>query len=296
MRFNRSFSNALTVDQLRAVVPSAFATEAHSSRSARYAYIRTSEVIEGLVAEGFSPFKAVQSASRIEGKSEFTKHMIRFRHASASAVQVGGNIPEVVLVNSHDGSSSYKLFAGIFRMICTNGMVVCERNMGELTIPHKGNVIHQVIEGSFQIIDDSRKALGTIDNWSSLRLSAGEQNAFAEAAHTLRFADSDGEVSTSITAAALLTPRRSEDRAGAGEASNGWSRPAPDLYRTLNVVQENAIKGGLSAWRAAADGRPARRETTREVRGIDQDVRLNRALWQLAERMAELKGVRTVAA
>jgi hypothetical protein len=291
-RFNRTFSNALTIADLQRVVPSAFATEAHSSRSARYAYIPTSEVIAGLVAEGFSPFKAVQSRSRIEGKSEFTKHMIRFRHATASAVGVGENVPEVVLVNSHDGTSSYKLFAGIFRMICTNGMVVCERNMGEITIPHKGNVVHQVIDGSFQIIDDSRAALGTIDNWSSLQLTAGEQVAFAEAAHSLRFADSDGVVSTAITPTALLTPRRSDDRAGAGEASHGWSRPAPDLYRTLNVVQENSIKGGLSAWRQAADGRPARRETTREVRGIDQDVRLNRALWQLAERMAELKGVK----
>jgi hypothetical protein len=38
-----------------------------------------------------------------------------------------------------------------------------------------------------------------------------------------------------------------------------------------------------------------RRVTTREVRGIDQDVRLNRALWQLAERMAELKGAAVAA-
>jgi hypothetical protein len=61
----------------------------------------------------------------------------------------------------------------------------------------------------------------------------------------------------------------------------------------MNVVQENVIKGGLSAMRR--DGRETRRVTTREVRGIDQDVKLNRALWQLAERMAELKGVRTAA-
>jgi hypothetical protein len=290
-RFNSNFTNALTIDSLRASVPSAFATQPHESRSHRYAYIPTSEVIAGLMAQGFQPFKAVQSRSRIEGKTEFTKHMIRFRHADAITAQVGGNIPEVVMVNSHDGTSAYKLFAGIFRMICTNGMVICERNMGELTIPHKGNVINQVIEGSFQIIDDSRKALHTIDRWSNLRLTAGEQNVFAEAAHSLRFADADGVVDTPITASQLLTPRRSEDRDMAGS----WSRPAPDLYRTLNVVQENAIKGGLSAPRPRTADSPTRMVTTREVRGIDQDVRLNRALWQLAERMAELKGA-TVAA
>ena len=238
------------------------------------------------MAQGFTPFKAVQGKSRIEGKTEFTKHMIRFRHADSMTAQVGGNIPEVVLVNAHDGTSAYKLFAGIFRMICTNGMVVCERNLGELSIPHKGNVVHQVIDGSFQIIEGSKQALHTIDRWSNLRLTSGEQTVFAEAAHSLRFADSDGKIDTPITASQLLTPRRIEDR----DTTGSWSRPAPDLYRTLNVVQENAIKGGLTARRAGTRETPSRMVTTREVRGIDQDVKLNRALWQLAERMAELKG------
>ncbi len=292
-RFNSQFVNALSIPELRHYVPSAFATSAHSSRSSRYTHIPTSEVISGLVAQGFTPFKAVQSRSRIEGKTEFTKHMIRFRHADAVA-QANGNIPEVVLINSHDGTSAYKLLAGIFRMICTNGLIIADKKYGELSVHHKGNIVDQVIDGSFQIIGESQKALGQIDTWQNLRLTSGEQDAFAEAAHTLRFADSEGEVETPITAAQLLAPRRMADRADDGRS---WSRPAPDLYRTLNVVQENVIKGGLSARLPSENnGRSlGRRVTTREVRGIDQDVRLNRALWQLAERMAELKGVRSAA-
>lgn len=292
--FNGSFVNVLDASQLRSLVPSAYATEPHISRSSRYTHIPTSEVIDGLVAEGFVPTKAVQSRSRIEGKTEFTKHMIRFRHQDSMMVanQLNANIPEIVLINSHDGTSSYKLLSGIFRMICTNGLIVFEKNLGELSVHHKGNIVHQVIEGSFEIIGQSKKALGTIDNWSALQLTAGEQNAFAEAAHMLRFSDAEGKVDTPITAAQLLTPRRVADRA---ENGSSWSRPAPDLYRTMNVVQENVIRGGLSA-RAAGDGRSrGRMVTTREVRGIDQDVRLNRALWQLAEKMAELKGVRSAA-
>lgn len=292
MRFNQQFSNILDTNQLRQLVPSAYATRPHESRSSRYTYIPTSEVIDGLIAEGFAPFKAVQSRSRIEGKSEFTKHMIRFRHPDAM-MSASGNVPEVVLINSHDGTSAYKLLSGIFRMICTNGMIVCEKNLGELSIHHKGNIVNQVIDGSFEIIGQSNKALETVETWSNLQLTAGEQNVFAEAAHSLRFADADGKIETPITAAQLLTPRRREDRAETG--GHGWSRPAPDLYRTLNVVQENVIRGGLSA-RASGDGRTrGRMVTTREVRGIDQDVRLNRALWQLAERMAELKGERVAA-
>lgn len=291
MRFNSQFSNALTIDALRAVVPSAFAIEPHISRSARYAYIPTSEILEDLFREGFAPYKAVQSRSRIEGKSEFTKHMIRLRHVDAVAA-ASGNIPEVVLINSHDGTSAYKLLSGIFRMICTNGLISWEEKMGELSIPHKGNIAHQVIEGSFEIIGQSQKALGTIENWSALQLTAGEQNIFAEAAHSLRFADAEGKIDTPITPTQLLTPRRMADRA---ENGSSWSRPAPDLYRTMNVVQENVIKGGLSARNLGTDRSRGRMVTTREVKGIDQDVRLNRALWQLAEKMAELKGVKAAA-
>lgn len=280
--YNRNRTNALTVSELRQQVPSAFATEKHESRSARYTYIPTSEVIDGLMAQGFEPFKATQGKSRIEGKTEFTKHMIRFRHASQQNVAVGGDIPEVVLINSHDGTSAYKLMAGIFRLVCSNGLVICSQSMGEISVPHKGNIVEKVIDGSFEIIDQSRAALGTVDAWKQLRLSAGDQTAFAEAAHELRFADSDGVVDTPITASQLLRPRRSEDR-----QANDWQRPATDLYTTMNVVQENVIRGGLSNWRRGENG--TRRTTTREVRGIDQDVRLNRALWKLAERMAELK-------
>jgi hypothetical protein len=54
-------------------------------------------------------------------------------------------------------------------------------------------------------------------------------------------------------------------------------------------VQENVIAGGLSAVQRDADGRRVRRVSTRRINGIDQDVRLNRALCSLAEKMAALK-------
>jgi Domain of unknown function (DUF932) len=271
------YNQALTMDQLQLAVPSAFATQAHESRSAPYTYIPTSEIIAGMMKEGFQPFKAMQSRSRIAGKSEFTKHLIRFRHADYGLnIKVGDSVPEVVLINSHDGTSAYKLIAGIFRLVCSNGMVVSESETGSVSVMHKGNVLDNVIEGSYRVVKESAVALETSRAWGQLQLTNGEQNAYAEAAHTLRFADSEGKVTTPITAAQLLRPRRSEDTGS-------------DLWKTLNRVQENVIKGGLHG-RAVENGR-VRNVSTRAVKGIDQDVKLNRALWQLAERMAELKAV-----
>lgn len=286
----------LTLDQLRLYAPSAFATAAHESRSDRYTYIPTSEVIRGLMREGFQPFKATQSRSRIEGKTEFTKHMIRFRHPDAiTTLKVGDSVPEVVLVNSHDGTSAYKLSAGLFRLVCSNGLMVADSTVEMLSIMHKGNIVDQVIEGSFEIVGQSEKALAKADDWTRLQLTPGEQGAFADAARELRFADAEGEIKTPITAAQLLRPRRTEDANG----PVGWRGdrtpvgPKQDLWHTMNVVQENVVKGGISGFQQAVDAhtgrKTARRVTTREVKGIDQDVKLNRALWMLAERMAELK-------
>jgi hypothetical protein len=74
-------TRTLTMDELRNRVPSAFAASKHESRSTRYTYIPTVNVIEGLMREGFQPTAAVQGTSRVEGKENFTKHMIRFRHS-----------------------------------------------------------------------------------------------------------------------------------------------------------------------------------------------------------------------
>lgn len=276
--FNRN--QPLTIDQIARYAPSALATRPHESRSDKYVYIPTVNIIEGMMRAGFQPFSASQSRSRIPGKTEFTKHMIRFRHMDLSGVKmaVGDILPEIILVNSHDGTSAYKLLAGMFRLVCENGLIIADSTVGAITVMHKGDIVREVIEGSTRILEDSARSQSRVATWSNLQLTSGDQRAFAEAAHTLRFADSEGKTTTPITAEQLLRPRRSEDSGN-------------DLWKTFNRVQENVIKGGLHGTMRDGNGRRLRGVTTREVKGIDQDVKLNRALWTLAERMQELKGV-----
>ena len=79
----------LSEDQMRAAAPSIFAEGKHASRSERYTYIPTIDVLRGLRKEGFEPFMVAQGASRVEGKAEFTKHMIRFRHRGSRLAPTG---------------------------------------------------------------------------------------------------------------------------------------------------------------------------------------------------------------
>lgn len=272
---------ALTNAQLVARAPSIFATHAHDSRSDRYTYIPTAQLLEAMAAEDFLPFNVREARVRHEDKRGFARHMIRFRKASDIANWAtktrGEAIPEVVLVNSHDGSSSYKMYGGIFRIICLNGMVVGDGHIESVRIPHKGDVIQQVIEGAYRVLGQVEKVTQVHQTWGSIALSTPERLALAESAHMVRFpSNEEGEQATPFTPKQLLVHRRQEDNRS-------------DLWTTFNVIQENCIKGGLKATTIREAGKRPRRVSTREVKNIGDDVKLNRALWALAEKMAALK-------
>lgn len=252
-------------DALRIVAPSIFAGDKHTSRSDRYAYIPTSDVLTALRNEGFSPFFVCQAKSRDDGKRAHAKHMIRLRHAG----QINSTeANEIILLNSHDGSSSYQMLAGVFRLVCQNGMV-CGDTVDDIRIRHQGNIIDNVIEGAFRVLGDFEGVNEQKEGMKALTLNTGEQEAFAHAALLLKY---DPELSPPpITERQLLRPRRTDDL-------------KDDLWTTFNRVQESMIKGGLRG--RAASGKTV---STRAVTGIDQNVKLNRALWTLAESMRQLK-------
>lgn len=273
-----NFQEPLNLDQLRKLAPSIFAASAHVSRSDRFTYLPTSVIVEAMIKQGFQPYSAKQGNSRIEGKIAFTKHLIRFRSISASGqLVVGDTIPEIVLINAHDGTSSYQLSAGYFRLKCLNGLMVSEGEHDSIRVHHKGDIVDQVIEASLQIVDGFERSKASIEEWNALSLTKREQEAFAVSAHELRFGDGQGAVDTPITPSQILQPRRPAD-------------DGDTLWQTMNRVQENVIRGGLTA-RAPRDERGRRRRLVRSrpIQAIDQDVRLNRALWKLSEEMAKLK-------
>ena len=260
----------LAEDQMRSAAPSIFAAGKHDSRSERYTYIPTIDVLRGLRKEGFEPFMVPQSKSRIEGKTEFTKHMIRMRHVGQ--VQTRPEANEIILINSHDGASCYQMLAGAFRFVCCNGLVVGDV-ANDIRIPHKGNIQGEVIEGAFRVLEDFEVVDASIDAMKALPLKEDEQRAFARAALALRYGERvEGQPPAPVTAEQLIEARRPEDL-------------DHSLWTTFQRVQENAIRGGQPG--RSAKGR---RVQTRAVGSIDRSVSINRALWMLAEEMRKLKG------
>lgn len=200
----------LTREELMYHVPSIFGEDRHTSRSERYAYIPTITVLENLQREGFQPFFACQTRVRDPGRRGYTKHMLRLRRAGEIN---GEHVPEIILLNSHDGSSSYQMR----------------------------------------------------DAMQSLVLPPPARQALAQAALTYRYGDEHQPVTT----ADILTPRRREDY-------------GKDLWSAYQTIQENMLKGGISG--RSAKGK---RIHTRAIHSIDTDIKLNRALWVMAETLLE---------
>ena len=276
-------ARALSQDEMRRAAPSIFAARPHASRSERFRVIPTIEVLRGLEKEGFFAVGARQSASRDATKTDYTKHMIRLRRLdNAQKYRVGDAVCEIILRNANDGTSAYELMAGLFRIRCLNSLVARIATVDSIKVRHSGDALEKVVDGTYRVLTQVEAVLAAPQDWSRIALDDDARAALAASAHALRFSDADGKAKTPIKPEQLLTPRRADDR-------------GDDLWTTLNVVQENVIRGGLSARAPASTDqhgrwRRGRLVTTRAVNNIDRDVKLNKALWVLGERTARVLG------
>lgn len=261
----------LTNEAIQKVAPSAFQGQAYEKQSQRYAFIPTIDVIDGMRNAGLIPVYASQSSSRIPGKEVFTKHIIRFQAKDSQLTRVGDSILESSVVNSHDGSSCYSVSMGIRRLICDNGATVSDAEVGSIRVRHVGNIVEQVVSATFEILEQGPKVISTVKLWQSITLDTEEQKAFAAAAFVLRF-EEDSNIARAVDPTALLTPRRYLDRGN-------------DLWTVFNRVQEALVRGKVRGF----DHATGNRVSTRAVKGIDQDQKLNKALWTLGQELAKRK-------
>jgi hypothetical protein len=268
-RFDGS-ARALTEDEIFKLAPSVFATEAHHSRSERFAPVPTIDMIRGLNNEGFSVVGVQQAVARQEDRKLFTKHMLRLRRLDDTQYKVGDSVFEILLKNGNDGSSAYDLMGGMFRVCCLNSLVACTSSYGEVKVRHSGKAVEKVIEGTYEVLKTAGQIMDRAQSWRGIELSEHERHAFAKGAAVERWGqDEHNNLLAPVRPERLLEARRQEDT-------------GRDLWSTFNVVQENVMQGGLRG-RTQTN----RRMTTRQVKGIDQSVSVNKGLWAMAEFLAE---------
>jgi hypothetical protein len=262
--------NILTTDTLFKKAPAIFADSPDRAVSDRYGFVPTIDVVTSLQREGWYPVRAQQTNTRDPQRRSLARHMIRFRQDPDRQVTVGDSIAELVLTNSHDRSAAYQLDLGLFRLVCSNGMVTPTGDLGGIRVKHGKQIVENIIEGSLNLINEVPKISESVDHFRSTLVSSEEAQLFARAALSLRYGE-DWQSESPIQPEDLLSFRRPEDQ-------------EPSLWKVFSRVQENFMKGGLIG--RSVSGRNSR---TRAIQSVSRDVQLNRALWQLTQDFSELK-------
>lgn len=279
-RYNPQANNhGLTDEAIRAAAPSVFATQPWDGVSDKYTFIPTFDVLAKMRDSGLVPVYAQQSTVVMPGKREFAKHVLRFRRQAdidAYPRVVDGNahhfyaknkqpaICEIVLHNAHDRSAGYVLSGGLFVLACSNGLIVSSATLQEMRVRHVGNVAGEVIDGSYRIIDEFPAMAGQVEAWRAQEVKPTQALAYAKAAQQLRWGDT-----APVTPEQLLRARRDVDN-------------VPTVWATFNRVQENLVAGGIKG-RTQTN----KRMTTRGVDSVNENTKLNKALWTLTQELSK---------
>lgn len=261
LRYDNANLHPLEDSDIKKLCPAAFAAEPRSDVSSRYGFVSTVDLIHAMRDAGFAVTQVNSYRRRDEDAKRYTKHLIRFRkQGEISKLKRGDVIPQIVLVNSHDRSSQFHLYGGLWRMICENGLMVSESSTVQpVVVRHTTNAITGLMEATTQLVKQQKFVFEHVDAMRETILSDRQARLFAERALALR-----PERAGAIDSAQLLQVRREED-AGL------------DVWHVYNRAQENLMRGGLKGVTSSNHA-----VVTRGITSVNADLQVNRGLWSLA--------------
>jgi len=256
----------LTNEQLLQQAPALFTQEAHSEVSDKYHFVSTIDVIDEIKSFNWYPTSVQQSSVKDDDKEGYQRHLVRFRHFD-DLLNPRDNAVELLLFNSHDRTTAFSISVGIYRFVCSNGLVIADSVFASYKIKHIGDRYTDIATAIDKITSFKPQLQQKIDIFESITLSQAEQESFARSSILLRF-----DRHLQVDYQDLLIPHRDADT-------------KDDLYTTLNIIQENLLRGNISG----VNNTTGRKFTSREITSISKDVDVNQGLWDIAEKIALIK-------
>ena len=259
---NLNTITSISLDSAKSIAPAIFATSpAPTIKSPKYQFTPTFEVIEHMQDMGYVLTGVKQSKSNVDLRKNWGIHITRFQHPDLYIKDPQGMIearPEVVLINSHDGTRPIQFEMGLFRLVCENGLVIKDRDMGSFRERHTKLNFQEVKNLMDEKVSGLQEVVGKISQWNMKEMTDKQRFNFAMDALALRIGTDRQAEQYEIMD--ILTAKRKVDE-------------QPTLWHTFNTVQENLIKGGFQL-------------NNRQARAINnpvEDFNLNQGLWQLAD-------------
>jgi hypothetical protein len=282
--FSRSTTNSeLSINGIEQRAPAVFADTVKNTLSPRYAQLRTADVLPIMSDYGFVPVQAAQKNSR-KANPLHTQHMVAFAHRDTlvDTYSADAQRGEIVLYNSHDGTGSIRMFAGCYRLICSNGVIAGEGYDARL-YHSKANV------NSFE-----QMLTQTVERLPALmeriqQMKGKEMNRLAQMELAVRAAETrwdwtterdnlypvKGTFATGRTVSGLLRVQRDSDI-----YTNAWV--------VFNRIQENIIRGNALIKCFNERNPDGIYRKSRPVNSVTENVRVNRELWNAAEQVLQL--------
>ena len=263
----------MSKEDLRNECPLAFASvPTNPNVSGKYLFVNTETIVDDLDKLGWKPVQAAQRKARGNAGTIFSKHMVAFQNPDIKIKGEGGDDawPRIIMTNSHDGMQAFKFSVGIFRMVCSNGLVVADEQFSDFKIKHKGYTFGELREVVNQAVADLPNRVQVLNDMKGRVLTQEEKNKLALDAMLIRANITPGSEKAkefnydAETIEDILDPKRDEDK-------------GDDLWRVFNVVQEKITQGDFHA---ALTGAKVRK--VRKIKSFEKDLKVNKELFKLA--------------
>jgi len=270
--FNKGLDSYLTKDQLKEVCPVVFKDAPTNPKvTDKYLFVNTETIVDDLDKLGWKPVSAAMRKSR--GKDTiFSKHMVSFQNPDIKITSKDGDnaFPRIIMTNSHDGLQAFKFSVGIFRLVCSNGLVVADEKFSDFKIRHKGYTFAELRDVVAQAVKDLPNKVEVLNKMRTKILTKDEKQKLALDAMLIRAGitpDSDKAKKFEYdeeTIEDILEPKRNEDK-------------GDDLWKVFNVIQEKITQG---EFHAALKGAKVRK--VRKIKSFEKDLQVNKELFKLA--------------
>lgn len=263
----------METNDLKAIAPAVFRTKeegAAPGASKHYKFITTLDIIADMSKLGWNVYTASQRNSK--KAPETTKHMVVFR--SKEYAQVGGHIPEILLINSHNRTSSFTFHVGLFRSISNTRLIVNNDTFANLNLRHMGYSFES-IQTTINIITQNIPALfETINQFMGINLTLDQQTEFALQSFAIRYPEYVDEKTGVVNMTKIIEHLNPEQLLSANRDSD----KADDLWHVFNRIQENLIGGNFQRTSAETKTRQPR-----PIIELGSNIKINKGLWSLAE-------------
>lgn len=271
---NKLCTSFMTIEQLKQACPVAFKEhKTNPNVSERYVHISTKTVVEDLAALGWMPVQAKQCRTNRNSNGVRSFHMIAFQNPNVRILKKNEDgsetidtYPRIILTNSHDGFNSFKFMVGLFRLVCSNGLVVSESEMVNMTIRHINYSFEEVRRVVSEAIKQVPNIVFTMNTMKETEITDEQKREIATEVVRIRKGVEENEQFDidEETISDILNPIREEDKAN-------------DLWTVFNICQEKLIKGGYSA-----TGKNNKVRKQRGITSIKKDIDYNQRLWSVA--------------